>query len=71
MLIDVTFESRMDGIGKRFLFPLNLLCTSPLRPRLLIGYYITLNIYIYACHVSSDTAFVKQKLENVNKNSRL
>ena len=66
-LIDLTFDIRMDGNGKRFLFPLNLLCTPPLRPRLLIGTTL-LSIYLY---MSSGTGFVEQKLAKVNKNSRL
>ena len=63
-LIDLTFDSRMDGNGKRSLFPLNLLCTSN---HLLIGYTL-LSTYLY---MSSGTGFVERKLAKVLKNSRL
>ena len=65
-LIDLTFDSIMDGNGKRSLFPLNLLCAPPLRPRLLIGTTL-LSIYLY---MSSGTGFVEGKLAKVKKNSR-
>ena len=62
-LIDLTFNSIMDGNGKRSLFPLNLLCTPPL----LIGTTL-LSIYLY---MLSGTGFVERKLAKINKNSWL
>ena len=55
-LIDLTFDSIMDGNDKLSLFPLNLLCTPPLRPRFLIGTTL-LSIYLY---ISSGTGFVER-----------
>ena len=66
MLIDLTFDSRMEGDGKRFLFLL-IFFLDLIRLRLIIGTTL-LSIYLY---MPSGTGFDERKLAKVKKNSRL